>query len=65
MELLQAPPQSMSGQELPLLLMMAGRELKWQWGKEPTSGLRIPLVEWESEGLHSGADPGADQGARC
>lgn len=39
MELLQAPPQSMSGQELPLLLVMAGRELKWQWGKEPTPGL--------------------------
>lgn len=39
MELMQAAPQSMSGQELPLLLAMAGRELEWQWYKEPTPGL--------------------------
>lgn len=39
MELLQAAPQSVSGQELPLSLLMAGRELEWQWYKEPTPGL--------------------------
>lgn len=52
MELMQAAPQSMSGQELPLLLVMAGRELEWQWYKEPRPGVCLPLVEWELEELH-------------
>lgn len=52
MELLQAAPQSVSGQELPLLLVMPGGELEWQWYRESTPGLCVPLVEWESEEQH-------------